>query len=40
MEPVKEATTEVKEATSEVAASVGPKMQLSSWGRVCCTLKT
>jgi hypothetical protein len=25
MEPVKEATTEVKEATGEVAASVGPQ---------------
>jgi hypothetical protein len=30
MEQVKEATTEVKEATVEVAASLGSKLQLSS----------
>jgi len=29
MEQVKEATTEVKEATAEVAASFGPKVQMS-----------
>jgi hypothetical protein len=30
MEQLKEVTAEVKEATAEVAASVGPKVQLST----------
>jgi hypothetical protein len=34
METVKEVTAEVKEATVQVAASVRPKAQLSTWREV------